>query len=49
MLPHLLALAIILAQPTEPAETALEGHWRSPSGSVIISIAPWSEAMCGRV
>ena len=49
MLSLLLALATMLAQPGEPAETALEGRWRNPSGSVIISIAPCGEAMCGRV
>lgn len=42
----LLTLVTMLAQP---GETALEGYWRNPSGSVIISIAPCGEAMCGRV
>ncbi len=42
----LLPVATMLAQPSE---TALEGSWRNPSGSVIISIAPCGEAMCGRV
>lgn len=42
----LFALAIMLAQP---GEAALEGNWRNPQGSVIISIAPCAEAMCGRV
>ena len=42
----LLPVATMLAQP---AETALEGSWRNPSGSVIILIAPCGEAMCGRV
>ena len=41
-----LLVAMMLAQPVE---TALEGYWRNPSGSVIISIAPCGEAMCGRV
>jgi uncharacterized protein (DUF2147 family) len=46
MLLSLLPVAMMLAQPVE---TALEGYWRNPSGSVIISIAPCGEAMCGRV
>ena len=46
MLLLLLTFATMLAQP---GETALEGYWRNPSGSVIISIAPCGEAMCGRV
>ena len=49
MLSLLLALATMLAQPGEPAETALEGRWRNPSGSVIISITPCGESLCGRV
>ena len=46
MLLFLLPVATTLAQPDK---TALEGNWRNPSGSVIISIAPCGEAMCGRV
>ena len=46
MLLLLLPVATTLAQP---GERALEGYWRNPSGSVIISIAPCGEAMCGRV
>lgn len=46
MLLPLLATAAMLAQPRE---TALKGLWRNPSGSVIISIAPCGEAMCGQV
>ena len=46
MLLFLLPVATTLAQP---GESALEGYWRNPSGSVIISIAPCGEAMCGRV
>ena len=49
MLSLLLALATMLAQPGEPSETALEGQWRNPSGSVIISITPRGESLCGRV
>lgn len=49
MAPYLLALALILAQPAGPAEPALEGHWRNPSGTVIIAIAPCGEMFCGRV
>ena len=46
MFPLLLPVAAILAQPVE---TALDGSWRNPSGTVIISIAPCGEVMCGRV
>jgi uncharacterized protein (DUF2147 family) len=31
------------------APTSIEGHWRNPSGSVIVSIAPCGEALCGTV
>ena len=43
---RLLALTVILAQP---AETGLEGRWRNPSGSVLISIASCDEPLCGQV
>jgi len=43
---ELLALTIIFAQP---AGAGLEGHWRNPTGSVIISIDPCGPALCGRV
>jgi uncharacterized protein (DUF2147 family) len=46
---HLIILAAIFAQSVEPAETSLEGLWRNPSGSVIISISPCDESICGRV
>ena len=46
MLQLFLALSTLLVQP---GETALEGNWRNPRGSVIISIASCAEAMCGRV
>ena len=46
MLLPFLAFALMLAQP---GETALEGQWRNPSGSVIIAIAPCGEALCGHV
>lgn len=49
MLSYLLAPAIILAQPGKPAGAALEGSWRNPSGSVIISITSCGESLCGRV
>jgi uncharacterized protein (DUF2147 family) len=47
--PQLLALAVILSQPAEPSETGLEGRWRNPSGSVIISITQCEQSFCGRV
>jgi len=46
MLLSLLPVATMLAQP---GEMALEGYWRNPSGSVILSIAPCGDALCGRV
>jgi uncharacterized protein (DUF2147 family) len=46
---HLLALAVVLSRPDEPVETGLEGRWRNPSGSVIISIRPCNESLCGWV
>lgn len=49
MLRPLLACAIAMAQPASPVGTAIEGFWRNPSGSVIISIAPCGESLCGRV
>ena len=45
---HLLVLAVILAQPAKPGET-LEGHWRNPSGSVIIIIESCGGTLCGKV
>ena len=46
---HLLVLAIILAQPAKPSGTGVEGRWRNPSGSVIISITPCNQLFCGWV
>ena len=42
-------LCSIRAGPRPPAGTALEGRWRNPSGSVIISIPRCGESLCGRV
>lgn len=42
----LILLATLLADSVSPT---LEGHWRNPSGTVIIAIAPCGEALCGRV
>lgn len=49
MLRSLLAFAIALAEPAAPAGTAIEGLWRNPSGSVIISISPCGQSLCGHV
>ena len=38
-----------IALLVEPAPTPLEGNWSNPSGSVITTIAPCGDAMCGRV
>lgn len=46
---HLLILAFTFTQSAEPAASGLEGLWRNPSGSVIISIAPCGDSFCGRV
>ena len=39
-------LTTVVVQPSPPL---LEGHWRNPSGSVIVGIALCGEAICGRV
>ena len=49
MPPYLLALALTLLQPVSPDDAALGGHWRNPSGTVIIAITPCGESFCGRV
>ena len=49
MLFQLLLLISSASQIVGPAEAALEGRWRNPSGSVIIAIGPCGEAICGRV
>ena len=46
MLRLFFVLATMAVQPVEPG---LAGNWRNPRGSVIISIAPCAEALCGRV
>jgi uncharacterized protein (DUF2147 family) len=40
------ALAAIVL---EPAQLDPQGQWRNPQGSVIVSIAPCGEALCGVV
>ena len=42
------ALIALAAAQAAPAES-IEGHWVNPSKSVIIAIAPCSEALCGTV
>lgn len=49
MQPYLLVLAAALTQPAELTDASLEGRWRNPNGSVIISITICSESLCGRV
>ena len=49
MLLTFLAFATGLGQPTGAADTAIEGRWRNPSESVIITIGPCGQALCGRV
>ena len=44
-----IALAALAAAMSEPTPAAIEGRWVNPSKSVIIAIAPCSEAMCGTV
>jgi uncharacterized protein (DUF2147 family) len=46
VLPSILALILMQTQPGGPA---LEGLWRSPNETVIISIAPCGKALCGQV
>lgn len=43
----LLAAAAQLAAPAAP--TSIEGRWTNPGKSVIIDIAPCSDALCGTV
>ena len=44
-------LAIAAASSTQPApdSAAIDGDWRNPGGSVVVTIAPCGAAMCGRV
>ena len=49
MLIFFLFLTTILAQSNAPAAPAIEGRWRNPSESVIITITPCGQSLCGRV
>jgi len=49
LLLFLLAFAFNAPHLTGQIETAIEGHWRSPNGSVIISIGPCDQSLCGHV
>jgi uncharacterized protein (DUF2147 family) len=46
---QLLPLAALAAQAAGPAASGIEGRWRNPSGSVVISIAPCDRSLCGKV
>lgn len=47
----LLALptAVALIAAPEPQRSPLEGYWKNPIGSAIISIAPCGNELCGKV
>ena len=44
-----LLLAIGSIPATASAKAALEGHWRNPTGSVTVKLAPCGDAWCGTV
>jgi uncharacterized protein (DUF2147 family) len=46
MLPFFLVLATMSAELAAPTP---EGNWRNPRGTVVMTIAPCGEALCGRV
>ena len=51
-MPILIALiAIAAASSAQPARdgASIDGNWTSPSGNVVVTIAPCGSAMCGRV
>ena len=44
-------IAIAAASSVDPARdgASIDGNWTSPSGNVVVTIAPCEAAMCGRV
>ena len=51
-MPVLMALlAIAAASSAQPASesASIDGNWRNPGGSVVVTIAPCGVAICGRV
>ncbi len=49
MLLPFFAFATSLAQPAGAADAAIEGRWRNPRESVIISIGRCGQSLCGTV
>jgi uncharacterized protein (DUF2147 family) len=49
MLTLLALFAIMQPEMLEHATMGIEGEWRNPKGTVVISIAPCGETSCGRV
>jgi Uncharacterized protein conserved in bacteria len=43
-----LTMLLIVAAP-EPSRVPIEGFWKNPIGSAIITIAPCGPALCGKV
>lgn len=41
--------AIAASAAAEPEAAAIEGHWKNPSGTAIIAIAPCGNSLCGKV
>lgn len=42
-------VAIAAGAAAQPGAAAIEGHWKNPSGTAIIAIAPCGPALCGKV
>lgn len=42
-------MAIAAGAAAEPDAAAIEGHWKNPSGTAIIAIAPCGGVLCGKV
>lgn len=53
MKPNTITATFILAALAMPAlasaQTAVEGHWRNPKGSVTVRVAPCGDGYCGTV
>ena len=45
----MLAIYVLVVMLLQPSVDSLAGHWRNPSGSVVIAILPCGDALCGRV
>lgn len=45
----MLAIYALVVTLLQPSANSLVGNWRNPTGSVVISILPCGDALCGRV